>query len=84
MAILAESPPNRNGKQGEAADYPPVALGRLDDRSRWHWLSPRPVGTVDWTLTLCVIVLAIPVVVVFGSIVLIVRAFDRVAGKVGA
>ncbi len=45
------------------------------------WLSPRPVGVVDWTLTACMIVLAIPVVVVFGPIVLIVRAFDHVAGK---
>ncbi len=48
------------------------------------WLSPRPVGAVDWALTLCVLVLAVPVVVVFGPLVWIIRAYDRVAGKVGA
>ncbi len=47
-------------------------------------IDPKPQGVADWTLTVCMIVLAIPVVVVFGPIVLIVRAFDRVAGKVGA
>ncbi len=62
-------------------DYPPVALGRLDDRSGWHWLSPRPVGIADWTLCACMIVLAIPVVVVFGPVVWIIRAYDHVAGK---
>ncbi len=45
------------------------------------WITPRPVGVVDWTLTACMIVLAIPVVVVFGPVVLFVRACDRVAGK---
>ena len=45
------------------------------------WITPRPVGIADWTLCACMIVLAIPVVVVFGPLVLIVRAFDRVAGK---
>ena len=44
-------------------------------------IDPKPQGVADWTLTLCMLVLAIPVVVVFGPIVLIVRAFDRVAGK---
>ncbi len=62
-------------------DYPPVALERLDDRSGWRRLSPRPVGAVDWTLTVCVLVLAIPVLVVFGPLVWIIRAYDRVAGK---
>ena len=47
-------------------------------------IDPKPQGVADWTLTLCMIVLAIPVVIVFGPIVLIVRAYDRVAGKVGA
>ncbi len=47
-------------------------------------IDPKPQGVADWTLTVCMIVLALPVVVVFGPIVLIVRAFDRVAGKVGA
>ncbi len=44
-------------------------------------IDPNPQGVVDWTLCVCMIVLAIPVVVVFGPIVLIVRAYDRVAGK---
>ena len=65
-------------------DYPPVALGRLDDRPGWRWLSPRPVGVADWTLTLCMLVLAIPVVIVFGPLVWIIRACDRVVGKAGA
>ena len=47
-------------------------------------IDPKPQGVADWTLTLCMIVLAIPVLVVFGLIVLIIRAYDRVAGKVGA
>jgi len=47
-------------------------------------IDPRPVGFTDWTLTLCVLVLAIPVVAVFGPLVWIIRAYDRVAGKVGA
>ncbi len=44
-------------------------------------IEPRPQGVVDWTLCIAVLVLAIPVVVVFGSVVLFVRACDRVAGK---
>ncbi len=44
-------------------------------------IDPKPQGVAEWTLCACMIVLAIPVVVVFGPIVLIVRAFDRVAGK---
>jgi len=44
-------------------------------------IDPKPEGFTDWTLTVCMLVLAIPVVVVFGPIVLIVRAFDHVAGK---
>ncbi len=47
-------------------------------------IDPKPQGLADWTLTLCVYVLAVPVVIVFGPIVLIVRAYDRVAGKAGA
>ena len=47
-------------------------------------IDPKPQGVADWTLTVCMIVLAIPVVIVFGPIVLIVRTFDHVAGKVGA
>ncbi len=44
-------------------------------------IDPKPQGAADWTLCACMIVRAIPVVVVFGPIVLIVRAYDRVAGK---
>ena len=47
-------------------------------------IDPKPEGFTDWTLTVCMLVLAIPVVIVFGPIVLVVRAFDRVTGKVGA
>ena len=39
-------------------DYPPVALGRLDDRSRWHWINYKPDGWLDWTLTAAVVALA--------------------------
>ena len=52
---------------------PPIALGRLDDRRGWRWLSPRPVGWLDWTLTLCLCVLAVPVLITFGPIVLVLR-----------
>ncbi len=48
------------------------------------WIAPAPCGIADWTLTLCMIVLAIPVVVVFGSLVWIIRACDHAAGKAGA
>ena len=44
-------------------------------------IEPKPQGVVDWTLCIAVLVLAIPVVVVFGPIVLIVRACDRLAGE---
>ena len=47
-------------------------------------IDPKPEGFTDWTLTVCMLVLAIPVVIVFRPIVLVVRAFDRVTGKVGA
>ena len=59
-------------------DYPPVALGRLDDRSGWRWLSPRPVGVADWLLTLCIVVLAVPVLLIFGPITLALRAVLKV------
>ena len=44
-------------------------------------IEPKPQGVVDWTLCIAVLVLAIPVVVVFGSVVLFIRACERVAGK---
>ena len=55
-------------------NHPPLALGRLDDTSRHVWLSHRPVGWVDWTLTMCVVVLAVPVLLTFGPVVLALRA----------
>ncbi len=45
------------------------------------WLSPRPVDVVDWTLCVCMTVLAIPVVVVFGPVVWIIRLCDHTGGK---
>ena len=47
-------------------------------------IDPKPQGVVDWTLCIAVAALAIPVLVVFGPAVWIIRACDRVAGKVGA
>ncbi len=44
-------------------------------------IDPKPQGVVDWTLCGCMIVLVLPVIVAFGPIVLIVQAYDRVAGK---
>ncbi len=44
-------------------------------------IDPKPQGVADWTLCIAVLVLAIPVVVAFGPIVLVVQAYDRVAGK---
>lgn len=55
--------------------YPPVALGYLDDESRWLWISPRPVGLMDWALMIVVSVLALPVLIVFGPIVAVLRIF---------
>ncbi len=48
-------------------------------------IDPRPCGVVDWTLSVAMLVLAVPVLIVFGWPVWIVRAYDRiVAGKAGA
>ena len=47
-------------------------------------IDPKPQGVVDWTLCIAVLVMAVPVVVVFGPLVWIIRACDRVVGKVGA
>ncbi len=44
-------------------------------------IDPKPQGVADWTLCIAVLVLAIPVVVVFGPIVLIVRAYDYAVGE---
>ena len=44
-------------------------------------IDPKPQGVADWTLCVGMFVLAIPVVVVFGPVVLFVRACDRLTGK---
>ncbi len=44
-------------------------------------IDPKPQGVADWTVCACMIALAIPVVIVFGPIVWIIRAYDHVAGK---
>ena len=86
MASLPNLPPNRNGKQ-QAADYPPVALGRLDDESRWHWLDEtdgafKPDGVLDMvlTMTLCAVA-CIPFLLFYCPLCWTLRAIMR---KVGA
>ena len=59
-------------------DLPPNQNGKT------RWIDPEPRGIVDWTLCACMVVLGLPVVVVFGPLVWIIQACDRVAGKVGA
>ena len=44
-------------------------------------IDPKPQGVADWTLTVCVCVLAIPVLLVFGPIVLALRVMLRVGEK---
>ena len=46
-----------------------------------RWIEPQPRGIADWTLCVCMVFLALPVVVVFGPLVWIIRACDRMAGK---
>ncbi len=62
------------------SDLPPIALGRLDDESKYVWLSPRPVGWCDWIETVCLVALALPVLLTFGPIVLALRAL-KVGGR---
>ena len=62
-------------------DYPPVALGRLEDRSGWRWLDPRPDGWLDWTLTaLLVAVACVPMLLVYCPVCWAIRAITRKAG----
>ncbi len=42
-------------------------------------IDPKPQGVADWTLCIAVLVLAIPVFLTFGSLVWIIRLFDRKA-----
>ena len=62
-------------------DYPPVALGQLDDKRGWRWLSPRPVGAFDWLLTVIVVALGIVPVLVLMPLCWALRTITR---KVGA
>ncbi len=41
------------------------------------WLTPRPVGLFDWCLTVCVVVLSVPVLLTFGLLTLALRALNR-------
>lgn len=58
-------------------DLPPVAVGYLDDRSRWFYPSLKPIGFWGWAETAAVLLLCLPVLVVFGPLVLVLRAFDK-------
>ncbi len=44
-------------------------------------IDPKPQGVADWTLCIAVLAMAVPVVVVFGPLVWIIRACDHVGGK---
>ena len=55
---------------------PPV---RRNGKTRW--IDPEPLAVADWTLCVCMVVLALPVVVVFGPLIWIIRTCDRVGGK---
>ena len=43
-------------------------------------IEPRPQGVVDWTLCVVLLLLALPVLAVFGPVVLLVRVCDRFVG----
>ncbi len=66
-------------------DYPPVALGRLDDKSRWHWLDDldgvfKPDGWLDWTLTVLLCAVAcIPFLLIYCPLCRALRALTRKA-----
>ena len=49
-----------------------------------RWIDPEPCGIADWTLCVCMVFLALPVVIVFGPLVWIIRAYDREGGKAEA
>ena len=44
-------------------------------------IDPKPQGVADWTLTLCMIVLAIPVLLTFGTFTLALRVILKVGDK---
>ncbi len=61
-------------------DYPPVALGRLDDKSRWHWLDDKPDGWLDWTLTVALVaVCCVPMLLVVCPACWAIRTIARKA-----
>ncbi len=61
-------------------DYPPVALGRLDDKSQWHWLDGKPDGWLDWTFTLLLAAVAcIPFLLFYCPLCWALRAITRKA-----
>ena len=63
-------------------EYPPVALGRLEDRSRWHWLgADKPDGWLDWTITVALVtVSAVPFLLVICPVCWAIRTITRKAG----
>ncbi len=66
-------------------DYPPVALGRLDDKSRWHWLDDsdgpwRADGPLDLLLTFALCAVAcIPFLLFYCPLCWCLRAITRKA-----
>ncbi len=40
-------------------------------------IEPKPQGVMDWTIAVVMLALAVPVVLTFGPVVLLVRAMDR-------
>ncbi len=67
-------------------DYPPVALGQLDDKSRWHWLDEsdgafKPDGALDMALTFALCAVAcIPFLLVYVPITWALRTILRKVG----
>ena len=44
-------------------------------------IDPKPQGVADWTLTVCLIVLAIPMLLTFGTFTLALRVILKVGDK---
>ena len=67
-------------------DYPPVALGRLDDRSGWRWLDEsddvfKPEGVLDTLLTFALCAVAcIPFLLLYCPLCWALRAITRRVG----
>ena len=66
-------------------NHPPVALGRLDDRSRWHWLDEsdgpfKPDGALDIVLTILLCgVACVPFLLIYCPLCWVLRALTREA-----